>query len=715
MKKNFLKRIGAGTLAAACVICTASLPAFAADTDGLEQAIVIAKSKLTIPDVCTEFDSDVYSSDSGAEYNLRWTSEDGDERVNAVINSRGDIISFNTREDSEEERARFAKYTNEQLLDIAMRWLDSVNPSWSAELPADKANYSLRSDIYNGSEYINIERYKDGVKFLDDSVSFRLDNRTGKIYGMNSTWSYEDNIPAVSEAMSASDAAAEFYKVSPLRLQYEKNSDGTASLVYRPAKPYTRINARKGGEILNRSDAYDAPEAVNDAMSDMVSGGASKSEARFTESEKINLEEIANLIPEEELVKKARALVGTGLDKAEYKNCSYERRTNYYYEKEVNSNEDKEEREYNAVLTFIFNLNKDTEYSARVTFDAKTGELINYWAHDYSVYMSSYPKKDSKNKPAVSAAAAAEGAEKFIRQNAADEAAKVKAEALEDAEEITDYYINFVRYENDVPFYENSINVSVNSESGLVSSFSKNWDKDIKFESADGAIDNAAAEKAFEQNVGFDLSYVYSWRNVGEKTAVREVELCYTARNYSINAKTGEANAAEYEEAPVVHPTDIAGHYAEDKINALVDAGLISADENSEFRPDENITKGDLAEMVGSLMYGYRPWDAEVGRMAQRIGIVGKAEDFDKDAAATRGDGAVYIVRALGYREIAELSDIYNCGFADAEKIPAESVGYVAIARGLKIVGGDENGCFNAASGLSRADAAIMMYNYLAR
>ena len=41
--------------------------------------------------------------------------------------------------------------------------------------------------------------------------------------------------------------------------------------------------------------------------------------------------------------------------------------------------------------------------------------------------------------------------------------------------------------------------------------------------------------------------------------------------------------------------------------------------------------------------------------------------------------------------------------------------GYVAIAKGLNIVGGDENGCFNPNSALTRADAAIMIYNYLAK
>ncbi|MBQ3573217.1 MAG: S-layer homology domain-containing protein, partial [Clostridia bacterium] len=124
----------------------------------------------------------------------------------------------------------------------------------------------------------------------------------------------------------------------------------------------------------------------------------------------------------------------------------------------------------------------------------------------------------------------------------------------------------------------------------------------------------------------------------------------------------------------------------------------------------------ELAAMVSRLKARYHIWEiSEVTSFMRNNDILTKDEVFTPDKTASRIDGPVYIIRALGFREIAELDNIYNCTFKDADKIPTEKTGYAAIAYGLKIISGDENGCFNPNDKLTRADAAIMIYNYLAR
>ncbi|NLM50551.1 MAG: S-layer homology domain-containing protein, partial [Clostridiaceae bacterium] len=61
----------------------------------------------------------------------------------------------------------------------------------------------------------------------------------------------------------------------------------------------------------------------------------------------------------------------------------------------------------------------------------------------------------------------------------------------------------------------------------------------------------------------------------------------------------------------------------------------------------------------------------------------------------------------------ASLEGIFKTGFMDEAEIAPELVGYVAIAKGFKIINGDENGNFLPKKALTRAEAAIIIYNYL--
>ena len=70
------------------------------------------------------------------------------------------------------------------------------------------------------------------------------------------------------------------------------------------------------------------------------------------------------------------------------------------------------------------------------------------------------------------------------------------------------------------------------------------------------------------------------------------------------------------------------------------------------------------------------------------------------------------MIRALKYDKIADISDIFKCDFKDAEEINSELFGYVVLASGLKIIQGYD-GYFTPNKTLSRAEATVMIYNYL--
>ena len=73
------------------------------------------------------------------------------------------------------------------------------------------------------------------------------------------------------------------------------------------------------------------------------------------------------------------------------------------------------------------------------------------------------------------------------------------------------------------------------------------------------------------------------------------------------------------------------------------------------------------------------------------------------------------ILNAVGYGPVAQLQGIYRTKFVDDRNIPADCYGYVALAQGLGMVAGNNSNRFLPNSNATRAQAAVMLYNLMAR
>ena len=71
------------------------------------------------------------------------------------------------------------------------------------------------------------------------------------------------------------------------------------------------------------------------------------------------------------------------------------------------------------------------------------------------------------------------------------------------------------------------------------------------------------------------------------------------------------------------------------------------------------------------------------------------------------------LLHCAGYSGVAGLQGIFTCSYTDREEIPESLLGYAALAQGLGIVGGE--GAFAAGRTATRAEAAVMLYNYMNR
>ena len=271
--------------------------------------------------------------------------------------------------------------------------------------------------------------------------------------------------------------------------------------------------------------------------------------------------------------------------------------------------------------------------------------------------------------------------------------------------------LNFTRFVNGIPFPNDTVHISVNLASGMVTSYNIAY-TDIEFPSLEKAITHEeACGKLFEQNP-YELVYT---KNVEDNKIEFKLVYDFEQTYISMDAYTGEIANNGMTETKFTGYTDISGHYAEEIINTLAQYGIRT--EGDKFTPDEKITYGDFAKLIGCIARRYGSvWlkaevtNEELGWMYS-YGVLADGEEFDVDSTVTRLSAAELLAKAIGAKEFAELDGIYLCPFNDV----TEKIGYVSILYGMGIFKGDGNGNFKPNENITYAEAAVMLYNYLMR
>ena len=137
------------------------------------------------------------------------------------------------------------------------------------------------------------------------------------------------------------------------------------------------------------------------------------------------------------------------------------------------------------------------------------------------------------------------------------------------------------------------------------------------------------------------------------------------------------------------------------------------------FLPDTALTQLDMITLLVSTE-GYT-YDAkaenaadDLYEFAYGLGLL-KREERQDGAVLTRAATVKLILDAVGYGPVAQLQGIYRTKFTDDAAIPADCYGYVALAQGLGMVEGMTDGAFRPNANTTRAHAAAMLYNLMAR
>lgn len=174
--------------------------------------------------------------------------------------------------------------------------------------------------------------------------------------------------------------------------------------------------------------------------------------------------------------------------------------------------------------------------------------------------------------------------------------------------------------------------------------------------------------------------------------------------------------------------TDITGNPAEKELRMMAEYGALDV-QDGKLNPEQTMTRGELIKMLviamngGGPVYvaadrkasfhdvgGDSPYFAYVESAVDRQLIDRNVSAFQPDAKMSRQDMADLIVRALGYRQLAQVSGLFSLDVSDAADVTEKGAAAIVVALGIME---PLDGAFKPAAEVNRADAAVSFYRYL--
>ena len=263
----------------------------------------------------------------------------------------------------------------------------------------------------------------------------------------------------------------------------------------------------------------------------------------------------------------------------------------------------------------------------------------------------------------------------------------------------------FVRTENGIPFDQDTVSITLDAKTGFVDTYRFNWTEDVSFE-GEVAMDMDAALAAWLAPLSAELHYA-DWDNGEGTQRVLSWVLMGEEPDY-ILAETGEAvrtrmngkiTYSDVSEGSAIRLAEYGIGYAGGEVNA--DAPLTVRDMLTLAmglrNPDYILYSSDESLLGGYYVRG-----------------LGYAEE-DLNREATALEFARVVVCTMEFGEAAKLPGIFRTDFTDEAEIPAEELGYAAIASALRLVEADETGAAKLGRVLTRGEALDMLDRMLSR
>lgn len=531
-------------------------------------------------------------------------------------------------------------------------------------------------------------------------------------------------VPSPEPSAGAAKAREDLAGTLKLRLEYVLESAGASQAVLRyvpEAGAHEFLADGKTGELIDLTElearmrqGYRAAGGDNGAPAPTAKAELAADEAGLTRVELEGVQQLEGVLSKEELDKALRAESAYGLRGYALTGTSYE------------SEAGTDGRAGRVLCTLRYARTDGGERLTRnITVDAKTGDADSVW--------SSAP---SGREEKVAEEEALKQAEAFLKTRFPDRSLvlyRTDREIMPWRTENQPYrHFTFAQAVNGLPFRGNAVHVGIDNADGSVYSFSSSWDESVTFDGANGMVSMETALSAWAGTYEAVLAY----RNVPQKLSKADpaqaklleqgteygyaLRLAYGLERAEscagVDAKTGAPVREEWDgvRQPLSYD-DLAGSSARADVEKLARYGAGYA--GGKFRPSQNVTQWELVALVYSLRGAALEPEAveKDGREnayyeAYRLGLL-RSSERDDGAVLSRGDVIKMLLNAAGYGPAARLGGIYTCGYSDKDSIPAEGLGYAAIAGAL----GMASDVYAGSRTATRGEAASMLCRVLER
>ena len=529
---------------------------------------------------------------------------------------------------------------------------------------------------------------------------------------------YFGEIPAAAPGVEQDEAAQALKSALSLSLEYVLPEEGSTQAVLRYARSLQDeyyVDAQTG-ELVNLSQLRREMAGIGmgggDASEDSSAESAPGASNGLSQAEQEGIQKLEGVLSGEELDRQLRTQEAYGLEDYTLIAASYR----------LVEGTDGVEDTVQCTLRYQFPQEEGTA-SRTFTVDAKSGQVERLW---------SYLPWDQEQRPALTQDQAQARAEEFLQDFCPDRISHLAlAEVPEDAEgESGSYSFLFERQENGYFFPEHFYGVSISARDGSVCGLSYVYDESVTFAPPEGLISEQEALDAWMDTYTVTLGYlqVPEKLDAGDPEAAPylqmgmedfyRLKLGYSLEReddfsyLGVDAQTGAVVRQEERQTQLTYQ-DLSGHWAREAIESLAAYGV--GYEGETFAPDQAMTQWDLVALLYSVTY--YPLDPAAATQEERSGAYAAAyrlgaltaRERQDDAPLTRSQAVQLLLNAQGLREAAGLAGIYTCSYTDRDSIPAEEMGYAALAQGIGMVQGTWAGSRTA----TRAEGAVMLHKLL--
>lgn len=659
-----------------------SVSSFAAVDDDYKQVLELVKTRIPDTNAFDDFSANQSESNGIKTFRFSWRNTKSGESMELNCLENGIITRFNAYGKENYQEKAMSDISREEALEKAKSAFYKLNPDLAGKTIIENGNQNKQ--LWETRQYFVVTRVENGIEVYGDNGSIEMDMNADKILWYYMNWNNYDSFPDPEDAISIDEAKEKFVENLGLHLIYKsKIEDGKIKpyLVYtikEDAHKYIDMN----GDVV-KCNPYSMYAGAGGVTNDkFLMNGAVES---FSKAEIAEMEKLDGLLSQNDATKIAQSEPMFELDNFKVENVSL---SCDYYDKEK------------YIYSFTFYSEKD-KLRARVSLDAKSGEILNFSKPDYN-------EKETTVSEEIAEQTLKDAVEKLCKTNF-KEYELVQNEILKNEE----YSVTYHRIVDGIAFPQDSITISVNKYTGKLSYYSKSYSK-AEFPSKDNVISlNMIYKNAFDL-FSYGLKYVPSYEDENQKAEIKLV-FAFDTETFDIDPFTGEKYKYNDNAEEALVYEDIKNHYAEKYIAELASYGIGIGNKN--FMPDIAIKQKEFISLLVKAFHKYystyvisdKTTDEDY-EIAVREGIILK-EEIDKESLITRKDAAKFLVNAIGYGNIAKAENIFSCPFVDV----AEGKGSVSILYGLGVVSGNGNGKFYPNDNLLRGDTMIMLYKYLSK